>query len=699
MADSREELQAKIDELLKRLKESEELLNAIHSGDVDALVVSGPNGDRVYTIEGADYAYRVAVETMNEGAITLTLDGIIIYSNCRFSKMVCSPLEKVIGASIYDFVPDVNRAALKTLLHNADKGEIPLLAGDRTLPVYLSASALNISELDEARTVVITDLSDRKLSEEMVAAERLARSIIEQAAEAIVVCNAKGKIIRFSEAASHILGYDPSFRCCEDIFELRTPDDEKFNPVSAVLEGKTILKSECRFERSDGRIFHLLMNAGPLKDKEGRIIGCVITLTDITERHKAREALQKAHDELEQRVRERTAELIKINKDLIKAKEAAEAAAEAKAAFLANMSHELRTPLNAVIGFSSLLLDDNLTEEQKEYIENIRNGGQALLAIISNILELSRAEKDKISIERQPFSLKHLIRESLDLVAVQAKQKGLKMNYTISYDLPDTIIGDHGRLRQVLINLLSNAVKFTDVGGILVSVSSKILEDNKRLVTFAIKDTGIGMPRDKMDRLFEPFAQLEYIISRKRDGAGLGLAICKELVKLMGGEIWAESEEGKGSTFHFAIPAEVVPDKQLSSSEVERVEYGTLSAEKPLSILVAEDNPSNQRVLVEMLGRLGYRADAVADGIEVLQALKIRPYDLIFMDIKMPEMDGLTATKEIRKLWPENGPKVVAITAFAMDGDKEMCLKAGADEYIAKPVKVDDLATLLRNIS
>lgn len=207
------------------------------------------------------------------------------------------------------------------------------------------------------------------------------------------------------------------------------------------------------------------------------------------------------------------------------------------------------------------------------------------------------------------------------------------------------------------------------------------------------------MPKGKMDRLFQPFTQLEYVISRKRDGAGLGLAICKKYVELMGGEICAESEEGKGSIFRFTIEAETVPGERLDlSGKGKAAAYKNLAEQKPLSILVAEDNPSNQKVLVEMLKRLGYRVDAVANGIEVLHVLNIRPYDLIFMDIKMPEMDGLTAIKEIRKLWPDNGPKVVAVTAFAMKGDKEKCLDAGMDGYIAKPVKIDDLATLLRNI-
>jgi CheY-like chemotaxis protein len=316
-----------------------------------------------------------------------------------------------------------------------------------------------------------------------------------------------------------------------------------------------------------------------------------------------------------------------------------------------------------------------------------------------------------VELEHQPLSLRTLVEESLDLVATQANEKGLDLSHVIKYGTPDAIVGDPGRLRQILVNLLSNSVKFTDVGEVSISVSSKAVEGNRRQILFAVKDTGIGIPPEKMDKLFQPFGQLEMTISQKRDGAGLGLVISKGLVELMGGKIWAESKPGVGSTFYFTILAEATTGnvatckaaegiaatgKYLMPERTDKTASGSLSELHPLRILAAEDNPSNQRMLLEMLKNMGYRADAVADGLEVLKALERRPYDLILMDIRMPEMDGIAATKEIRQRWPKKGPKIIAITAYALAGDKEMCLAAGMDGYIAKPVQMDELAEVLK---
>jgi CheY-like chemotaxis protein len=320
-------------------------------------------------------------------------------------------------------------------------------------------------------------------------------------------------------------------------------------------------------------------------------------------------------------------------------------------------------------------------------------------------------EKEKVELEHQPLSLRVCICESLDLVAASANEKGLDLSYIIKYGTPDAIIGDPGRLRQILVNLLSNAVKFTDSGEVSISVSSRAAADRKQQISFAVKDTGIGIPPEKMDKLFQPFGQLEMIISQKRDGAGLGLAISKGLVELMDGRVWAESKPGVGSTFYFTLLADVSTDKiatgkastataasgkYIIPDETVKSTAESLSELHPLRILAAEDNPSNQKMLMEMLRKMGYRADAVADGREVLKALERRPYDLVLMDIRMPEMDGITAAKEIRKRWPKKGPKIIAITAYAMAGDKEMCLNAGMDGYIAKPVQMDELAEVLK---
>jgi CheY-like chemotaxis protein/nitrogen-specific signal transduction histidine kinase len=401
-----------------------------------------------------------------------------------------------------------------------------------------------------------------------------------------------------------------------------------------------------------------------------------MAVVDITERKR-----------MEEELKERTAELLI-------AKEAAEAATNTKAAFLANMSHEIRTPMNAVIGFTSLLLDEPMDSDQKEFVEGIREGGEALLAIINDILDFSRMEKE-IELELQPFSLKQCINESLDLVAVQASNKCLNLSSTIKYGTPDTIIGDHGRLRQVLVNLLANAVKFTDIGDVSLTVSSKASDKGKQIL-FRIADTGIGIPEDKINEIFEPFNQVECTISRKRDGVGLGLAISRQLVELMGGKIWAKSLVGKGSTISFTIQVAAISSKRSNPGEVKSdASLKDNSRRKSLRLLVAEDNPSNQKVLVEMLKRLGYKPDVAADGQEVLQALRRQDYDLVLMDIRMPKMDGITATREIRRIWPESGPKIIAITAFALEGDREKCLEAGMDDYIGKPVQKKALEAVL----
>jgi len=617
----------------------------------------------------------------------------IIWVNSSVQKYLGIPEDEIREKHCYKIIqgtdtPCEGCTAIKAL-QTGQSQEGELITPDGKTWLSRSSPIKDAREMVTGVVHVAINISDRKKAESALKeSERLLASIINFLPDATLVIDKEGRIISWNQSMEKMTGVKSEQILGKGDYEYALPFygerrpmlidavrglDRNFEKNYEIIKRQEdgTIDAEVYIPNLRGNETYLLGSASALYDSEGNYRGAIESIRDITERKRAEE-------------------------DLHRSKERAESATRAKSEFLANMSHEIRTPMNAVIGMTGLLLDEDLTENQRKDVEIIRRSGDTLLTIINNILDLTKIETEMIELERQPFDLHDCLEASLDMVAMDANRKGLETEYTIEDHVPAVIQGDPTRINQILINLLNNAVKFTEKGKISISVSGEAVEGGNYRIHFAIKDTGIGIPEDKMDRLFQSFCQVDASTARRYGGTGLGLAISKRLAELMGGTIWVESEVGKGSTFHFMILAEPTLCGPIEIGKpASRVDLpGDL--DKSLSILLAEDNPVNQIVTQRMLNKLGYRADVAANGMEVLQALERRHYDVVLMDVQMPEMDGLKATQAIHQRWPDKElPVIIAMTASALKGDKEKCLAAGMDGYVSKPVKIEMLKATL----
>jgi PAS domain S-box-containing protein len=773
-------------------------------------------------IKESESRYKILADNANDMIARLTPDGIYLYVSPACKRLLGYDQKEMVGRVARNFFHPDDRVKAQIAQHR-----------DRDLPDLFSAvyrlrrkdgdyrwvettSKTVIDGPTESTTEIITvsrDITLRKAAEQNLAeSEQRLGQIIETVREGITLSDEQGVFEIFNSAMEQITGYSMAeANASKDFARLLYPDEERrsqaLDGLKVLLNGERLSEQDTMITTKSGDQLTLLVTTTLVEFRGRRLF--LSAYRDITERKKAEEALKSA-------------------------KETAEEATKAKSEFLAVMSHEIRTPMNSVIGMTDLLLQTPLTDEQRDFVDTIRVGGEALLTVINDILDFSKIESGKIEFEERPLEVKTCIEEVLDLLSGKALEKGLDLIYWIDPNVPPYVIGDALRLRQILINLVSNAIKFTDHGEVFVSAGTTWKLGDQLSLKFSVKDTGIGISAEKLDRLFKAFSQVDSSTTRKYGGTGLGLAISLRLTELMGGNIWAESEPGKGSTFCFTIktscpPADMMlptvffrskvpelsgkrvllvddnetnlmilrmycenwgmvprtsnsPGKALewvrkgdpfdvgiidmmmpemdgvhiakelrtmrtreslplilcSSSGQSAAEFNTgdlfaaflskpikqdqvfesmmsaitgmkraaktvppvqlkpLTQQMPLSILVAEDNPINQKLILRVLQQIGYHADLAANGIEVLKATGQKKYNLIFMDVNMPEMDGLEATRKIVNASAQSArPVIVAVTADALQGDRDKCIEAGMDDYITKPIRVSDIRGVL----
>ena len=503
----------------------------------------------------------------------------------------------------------------------------------------------------------------RSRTQALQASEARLRSIIDAITEGIVTADSRGTIRSVNQAAETMFG--PAAK-------LVGSSVAALFAGGAATEGLMVERASARMEgrRADGSLFPVDVQVAAIQDADGTLF--TLCARDVTVQAEHEEGLKRARD-------------------------AAERADRAKSNFLSVITHELRTPLNGVIGMTGLLLDGKLDEQSRRYGETLREAGEHLLQLINDVLDFTKLEANRLTFEEIPFEPEGVLQSALELLQPRAVARGLKLETKIAKGVPARVRGDPGRLRQVLMNLVSNAVKFTDAGFVRVEMATEPAEAGWLLLRIAVSDSGIGIAAEHLPKLFQEFSQIDSSISRRFGGTGLGLAICRKLVSGMGGEISAESEPGRGSTFRFTARIRTAVETRPVSSKATAKQSSPPA--RALRVLVAEDNQTNQVVIRAMIAKLGHRADLVGNGIEVVEAVQARPYDVVLMDVMMPEMDGLEATRRIRELpGPRGNIPIFGLTAHAAAAEHEACRSAGMERVITKPVTVVALAESLNEL-
>ena len=521
--------------------------------------------------------------------------------------------------------------------------------------------------------------------------ERLAHAaILGQLAEGVIVTDAAGRITFVNQAAETMHGVarlDVEPDAYSDTYRLFNEDGRPYPtfdlPLARAVRGQIVRDERWRILRPDGSVILAIGSARPLLGRGGRQIGAVLTLRDDTARDAAERALRKLAATLTDRVAERT-------REAEAAREVAEAASRAKTDFLAAMSHEIRTPLSGILGYTDLLLEESELSAVRRSGERIRSAGAALLTIVNDILDFAKVEAGRLELASAPFDLPRLVDEAVGIVRESAARKGLLVDVQLAGDLPSSVVGDPDRLRQVLLNLLNNAIKFTRSGTVRLAVRPLDREGGVAGLRFDVEDTGIGIAAAKRHLLFERFSQVDGSSQREFSGTGLGLAICKSLVELMGGTIGCDSEPGRGSVFWFELALPV-------AAAIPRPADAAAPAAVPgRRLLVVEDVVVNQELARAILERAGHQVQIASGGAEAVAAVQKAGFDLVLMDVQMPIIDGLQATRLIRALdHPAAKLPIVAMSANVLPHQVALCREAGMQDHVGKPFKREDLLAMI----
>jgi PAS domain S-box-containing protein len=666
--------------LQERLREAEETIDAIRNGHVDALVVQGPAGEQVFTLKGADHRYRQLVEAMNEGALLVAPDGTIIYGNARFAELVGVRLELMIGSPLGRYVSELSQRMVAALLHNRggapSKAEVELIASDGARrPVYVSVAAGWDEDL-ELTCVIVTDLSEQKRNQEMLAAERLTSQIVDQATEGIVVCDLAGIVIRASHAAHRIAGTSPLLRAFGDVFALRAAEDPEVarTVIASALRGETVTGMELVLDRAPREPVDLLLSAGPIASSEGEVLGCVISFVDITDRKRAAE------------------DRLRLLETATAARIEAEAANRAKDEFLAMLGHELRNPLAPIltaIELMNLRADEGSRREREVIARQVKH----VVRLVGDLLDVSRIAQGKVQLDKQPVELRRVVEKAIEAAAPLLEER----RHQLVVDVPagHWLDADETRVCQVISNLLTNAAKYTEHGGTVAIASAR---DGDELV-IRVRDTGVGIPQELLPHLFDLFVQGKRTIDRAEGGLGLGLAIVRSLVQLHGGRVSARSAgPRKGSEFEVRLPA--LPDSEAVRERRKTPPPGAHDVVVDKRVLVVDDNVDAAELLSDALEGLGYETRTAYDGPSALEVAAAFEPDIALLDIGLPAMDGYELARRLRGQPPSGKPlRLIALTGYGRDADRARTREAGFDSHMVKPIDIAALDTAIRGLA